>query len=213
LYWWSIDRRADSPDWAWVSNAGGGIGVHRKSETASVSPNGLKENGHLHFFHVRAVRNTGAVLEPPQHFKNNGDGTVTDTYTGLVWQSAISQDTYTWDGALAYANSLNENGGYANYTDWRIPDIKELFSLVEVSRMAPCLDSTVFDVSALYPYKEGKDPQAPGVIWSSTSMHNSRPGVFEAWDLHDLYAGIISYSIKAETEHCILVRGNSQLEQ
>ena len=58
-------------------------------------------------------------------FTNNGDGTVLDGVTGLMWQQQESGEL-TWPSAFAYCKSLT-TAGYAN---WRLPDIKELFSIV-----------------------------------------------------------------------------------
>ncbi len=206
LYWWSSDERADTDTRAWVTNAGGGIGAHRKAETYSVTPS--PTDGHVRYFHVRAVRSTATVELPSVHYSDNGDGTVTDRYTGLVWQQTVSADTYTWEEALASVNTLNATGGYAGYTDWRLPNIRELLSLVDVAIMQPCIHGVVFGLSALAPYTEPTTPDEPGIFWSSTSMHNSDPEKStQAWDLHDVYSGIISYSPKTATEHILCVRG------
>lgn len=57
-------------------------------------------------------------------FQDNGDGTVTDLNTGLVWQKTPDYTRYGFDEAKTYVESL-EIGGY---TDWRLPTIKELYS-------------------------------------------------------------------------------------
>jgi hypothetical protein len=209
LYWWSSDPRADTDLRSWVTNAGGGIGAHMKSETASAAPGKVARDGRTRFFHVRAVRTAILPDLPATHFTNNGNGTVTDNYTGLVWQSAVSRETYTWEEALACVNALNAAGGYAGMTDWRLPNIRELFSLVDTAKMAPCIDSSVFDFTPLSPYTEPATHEDPGAIWSSTSMFRSPPGVSQAWDLHDLYSGIVSYSPKKAAEHIIFVRGGN----
>ena len=58
-------------------------------------------------------------------YANNGDGTVTDLNTGLMWVQARGTQM-TWDAAVADATS-NTTGGN---TDWRMPTIKELYSLI-----------------------------------------------------------------------------------
>jgi hypothetical protein len=74
-------------------------------------------------------------------YTDNGDGTVTDTSTGLRWQQAgSSTNTQTWEQALAYCEGLNLGG----YTDWRLPTIKELRSLVDYSRYGPAINKTYF---------------------------------------------------------------------
>jgi hypothetical protein len=63
-------------------------------------------------------------------FVDNGDGTVTDLATGLQWQQDDSGGGLNWQDALAYAESLD----LATYDDWRLPDVKELQSIVDYSR-------------------------------------------------------------------------------
>ena len=61
-------------------------------------------------------------------YTNNGDGTVTDNRTGLMWiQDAGSKFNY-YDG-ISYA----QNVSFAGYSDWRVPTIKELYSLIDFS--------------------------------------------------------------------------------
>jgi uncharacterized caspase-like protein len=66
----------------------------------------------------------------PNVFVDNGDGTVTDKVTGLMWQKEGSSSELTFDKAREYVKDLNANrlGGYA---DWRLPTIEELCSLLE----------------------------------------------------------------------------------
>jgi hypothetical protein len=80
-------------------------------------------------------------------YTDNGDGTVTDISTGLMWQKSSSSDK-TWEQALAYCEGLN----LGTNTDWRLPTIKELRSLVDYSRYSPAINTTYFPdtVSALY---------------------------------------------------------------
>lgn len=68
---------------------------------------------------------------------NNGNGTVTDSSTGLVWQQA-EPGTMSWDSALAYCEGLSLTGA----NDWRLPNIKELESLTDDTRISPALDTT-----------------------------------------------------------------------
>ena len=54
-------------------------------------------------------------------YKDNGDGTVTDLSTGLIWQQVASSEGMSWEEALAYCEGLSLGG----YTDWRLPNKKE----------------------------------------------------------------------------------------
>ena len=61
-------------------------------------------------------------------YTNNSDGTITDNNTGLMWQQAQGSQV-TYDEAVALASVQNTGG----YTDWRLPSIKELYSLIQFS--------------------------------------------------------------------------------
>lgn len=86
------------------------------------SSGGIKVNP----FAARVVR--GGQSVPIDHFVINGDGTVTDTATGLMWQQETVR-TESWEASLSYAEGLNLGG----YDDWRLPNITELLSLVDYS--------------------------------------------------------------------------------
>jgi hypothetical protein len=58
----------------------------------------------------------------PFAFQDNGNGTVTDLNTGLMWQQTPDSMKPTWYGAQQYAENLT----LAGYTDWRLPTVKEL---------------------------------------------------------------------------------------
>ena len=74
-------------------------------------------------------------------FVENGDGTITDGATGLMWQEADSVYPMTWEEALAYAENL-ELGGHS---DWRLPDAKELQSIVDYTRSPDTTGSAAID--------------------------------------------------------------------
>lgn len=63
-------------------------------------------------------------------FKDNADGTVTDTKTGFMWQKDPSRERMEWGQALDYVIKLN-TAGFAGHTDWRLPSRDELLSLME----------------------------------------------------------------------------------
>ena len=178
-YWWASDLRVDDTTKVWVVNAGGGIGAHPKTET--VSAGGSK------IFHVRAVRNPFTTVFTVSHFKDNGDGTITDNYTGLVWQKLQSTTSLTWEEALVYSKNLS----LAGKTDWRLPNIKELYSLNDEKLIKPSFNKTFFtNVSS-------------GNYWSSTTLVQAQT---RAWDINIDY-GIVSYNDKILKENVLCVRG------
>jgi hypothetical protein len=82
------------------------------------------------------------VASPSPRFTDNGDGTVTDNLTGLMWaKDASNPGKTTWSNAITYANnlSLGSGGCGTNYTDWRLPNVKELQSLIVFDNYSPAL--------------------------------------------------------------------------
>ena len=98
---------------------------------------------------------TISASTPTADFIDNGDGTVTHTKTGLMWKQCTeglsgvgcatgAATSFTWQGALQAAQALNAAGGFAGYTDWRVPNQKELDSIVERQCIFPSINITVF---------------------------------------------------------------------
>jgi alpha-tubulin suppressor-like RCC1 family protein len=88
--------------------------------------------------YVRAVHG-GSQLNA---FVDNGDGTVTDTSTGLMWQQATADGYITWESAISYCEGLSLGG----YNDWRLPNRNELQSLVDYTR-SPVIDPAFPDTA------------------------------------------------------------------
>lgn len=76
----------------------------------------------------------------PQAYTANGDGTVTDDVTGLVWQQIAPANAYTWGDAQAYCAGL----ALAGHADWRVPAFIELVSIVDYARNSPAIDLAAF---------------------------------------------------------------------
>ncbi len=64
----------------------------------------------------------------PQSYKDNGDGTVTDNVTGLMWTKADAGEK-TWEAYVAYCDQLS----LAGYDDWKLPDAEEAFTIIDIS--------------------------------------------------------------------------------
>jgi hypothetical protein len=86
-------------------------------------------------YYVRAVRGSGSF----SNFIDNGDGTVMDMSTGLMWQQAWGPEMTRQD-----ARTYCENLSLANYTDWRLPNINELISIIDYNRFGPAIDTAYF---------------------------------------------------------------------
>lgn len=115
-------------------------------------------------FYVLLVR--GNDLYGENNFVDNGDGTITDFSTGLMWMQEDSGQAMTWEEALLYAEKYDGAG----YDDWKLPDAKELQSIVDYSRSLDTSNSAainpVFETTAIL--DEGNNKNYP-FFWSSTT--------------------------------------------
>jgi hypothetical protein len=102
----------------------------------------------------------GAVSPSPR-FTDNGDGTVTDNLTGLMWaKDASSPIGLTWNNAIDYANNLSLGTSCGTpRTDWRLPNVKELQSLIDFSNYSLALPTG-------YPFTSVQH----GYNWTSTTF-------------------------------------------
>jgi hypothetical protein len=138
------------------------------------------------------------IVRPTADYVDLGDGTVTHTPTGLVWQRCAQGQT--WTGSLcsgpsstftwSAATILTSN--FANKTDWRLPSEDELLSLVDYGAVGPAINTTVFSAT-------------PNVyFWSTLS------NVFAAnyaWVVNFNDGGVFGSAAKASTYRVRLVRG------
>ncbi|MCO6437881.1 MAG: DUF1566 domain-containing protein [Phycisphaerae bacterium] len=90
-------------------------------------------------FLVMCVR--GPSTYGTNNFVDNGNGTVTDRSTGLMWTQGDSGVGYNWQAALGYAENLN----FAGYTDWRLPSVKELQGILDYTRSPDTTSSAAID--------------------------------------------------------------------
>jgi len=81
-----------------------------------------------------------------RRYVDNGDGTITDATTGLMWEK-LSDDTgihdkdnvYTWVNAFNYKIAILNQEGFAGHRDWRVPNIRELQSIVDYGKVGPAV--------------------------------------------------------------------------
>lgn len=122
-------------------------------------------------FYVRYVRG-GSYGE--SRFKDNGDATVTDQATGLMWSRSDSGRGMDWRDALDYAENLE----LAGYRDWRLPNAKELQYIVDYTRSPETTGSAaidpVFQSSAIV--NEAGERDYPAYWTSTTHLDGPRPG-------------------------------------
>jgi hypothetical protein len=131
---------------------------------------GLFPGGSLFLTELKTNKNYTICVtgksQPSPVYIDNGNGTISDTSTGLIWQKCLigqnsascsgSATAYNWDNAILQCEGLN----LASRSDWRLPNINELGSIVDRTRVYPSLDDTYF-INSSQP------------VWSSTFFINS----------------------------------------
>jgi hypothetical protein len=130
VYYWTSSEYHDDPSQVWKIQISFGIS---EAITTQAPP-----------YKVRCVRGD---TEPEPSYTDNDNGTVTDNNTALMWEQKTadggSRDkewTYTWKDALAYCEDLILGG----FSDWRLPNPKELDRIVDLERSDPAVDTTYF---------------------------------------------------------------------
>jgi hypothetical protein len=127
-----------------------------------------------HKLYVRYVRNNPDYGK--NSFKDNGDGSITDLATKLMWSKEDSKKGLNWPDALAWVQAKNA-ANYLGRNDWRLPGIKELQSIVDYTRSpatakSPAIDVNFFNCTAIT--NEAGQPDYP-YYWSSTVLLNDGP--------------------------------------
>ena len=152
---WSSSTYADGTELAWYVNF---CECHVNKEDKTIDN------------YVKCVRGE----QGDQSFTDNGDGTVSDNVTGLMWQQEDPNVEKNWEEALAYCQNLD----LADRTDWRLPDIKELRSIVDTTSL-PAIDLTYFPGTALF---------STSTYWSSS---NSAVISYSAWSIISYFGRVV----------------------
>jgi hypothetical protein len=130
----------------------------------------VPECGTAKHFYVLYVR--GNTAYGTNQFVNNGNGTITDNATGLMWMQNDNGTGVLWKDALNYAENLT----YAGYSDWRLPDTKELQSIVDYTRSPATTSSAainpIFNCTQIT--NEGGAADYPW-YWSNTTFSSASP--------------------------------------
>lgn len=135
--------------------------------------------------HAQALANRRAQARV-LGFIDNGDGTVTDTHSHLMWKQCAEGQSgeeclgrvgeFSWDVSMQIPKTLNQRGGFAGYHNWRVPSKDELASLVMDGRTSPAICTEAF-------------PNASDqAFWSSSPR-----GDYHAWCVYFGGGGVSSY--------------------
>lgn len=148
-------------------------------------------------FSFSACENEISQQKPDKTYGAQNSLTVTDLHTGLMWQRCSlglvgtncdsgTLQAYTWQGALKVAN---ENS-YFGYSDWRLPNIKELQSLVDLSCLNPAINENFF-------------PNTAWLYWSGSPYDDGVAHI--AWNVN-FYSGVNKATFKDDVLNVRLVR-------
>jgi Protein of unknown function (DUF1566) len=140
---------------------------------------------------------------PTSRFEDNGDGTVTDTQSHLMWMRCSAGQkwsgkkctgepaNHSWQSAQEMAKAINERGEFF-YNDWRMPQIRELATITERQCENPRTNLVVF-------------PNTPSAFYWTTSSRPVKEAEESAFVLSFGIDGVKSVQ-KEETNHVRLVR-------
>ena len=122
----------------------------------------------LKTFYVQLVR--GPTGYGVNSFTNNGDGTITDLSTGLMWARTDNGSGLLWSNALAWVQARNA-ANYLGHSDWRMPNVKELQGIVNYSNAPdhnglPAIDTNYFTCTTIT--NEAGLPDFP-YYWTSST--------------------------------------------
>ena len=138
---------------------------------------------------------------PTSDFTNNHDGTVTHKTTGLTWMRCEMGKTWTDSDCTGkaktytYAKAMALTSSFAGYSDWRLPNIAELQTIVERENVDPAVNTTVF-------------PNARNKwFWSSSPYVSSADG---KWVV-GFYDGYVGNSYLSSSLPVRLVRASQSL--
>ena len=110
--------------------------LYLRKKARNISNEDLRSMLYRYHFYSTCWNNNGDFCNPDgdfeNHFVDNHNETVTDKATGLMWQKGGSSKAMTWLEAREYVHKLNKQG-FAGYSDWRIPTVEELATLMESS--------------------------------------------------------------------------------
>jgi hypothetical protein len=142
--------------------------------------------------------NWSGPSNPTSVYQIHADGTVLDIRYGLHWKRCSEGQQHSSGNCVGQLSSLNwadavqvaGNSQFAGHSDWRLPNVKELLTLVEECRASPALHSQVFPDTA------------PDIYWSSSPY---RFNTTHAWIVQFDF-GVTGSLPRSQQQHLRLVR-------
>ncbi len=147
-------------------------------------------------------------------FTNNGDGTITDRATGLMWEAKCDgtscdalhdkDTTYTQDQAFTAHVAMLNSTSFAGHSDWRVPNVTELQSVVSYETVSPSTYG-VFDTCAADCEVTGCSCTASSDFWSSTSFSSFANNALVV----NFDNGFVFFGVKSSLRRVRAVRGDA----
>jgi len=179
-YHWSSTAGRDLT-YRWAINAGGGAGD--KPISVALSAGGTDS------FRAKCVRTAAPFYTAEIRYTVFNNGLIAqDNTNGLVWQLQ-EPGMMTWLEGISYC----ENLVYSGFNDWRLPDVKELFTTCDTNRFSPAIDSSVFT-----------RVDAKAEFWTSST--EAKHPIENAW-IVQYRTGITTYAAKNSALNVRCVRG------
>jgi len=139
---------------------------------------GQTEDKKFYVYYVRGNTDYGI-----NDLEDNEDGTISDNATGLMWTQDDSGEGFNWEQALVWVQQKNTEN-YLGHSDWRLPKVKELQSIVDYTRAPSVTNSAAIDplFNCTEIIDEGGDDNYP-FYWSGTTHANwtDEPGSFGSY--------------------------------
>jgi hypothetical protein len=143
-------------------------------------------------------------------FVDNGDGTITDQRTGLMWEKLSDDgsihdkdDLYTWSDAFASKVATLNSTAFAGYSDWRLPNVNEVQGIMRYGSVNPALD-TAFNNGCVTACTVLTCSCTRSVGYWTSTTYQWTPNL--AW-LGQFYAGLLDAGTKS-SPYCVrAVRG------
>ena len=152
----------------------------------------------------------GALLS----YTDNGDGSITDNNTGLMWEKKTLDGTihdqntiYTWTDAVAVHVAELNTIAFAGHTDWRLPNVRELLSIVHYEKFGPEVSAAFNDGCVDGCAAPACSCTASSNYWSSTSF---APDPAFAWFV-DFSGATLNRDGKVQANRVRAVRGRSNM--
>lgn len=137
---------------------------------------GMPDNNEKTFF-VQCVR--GNPSYGGNNLIGNGDGTITDRATELMWSQSDSGLGMNWKDALSWVQTRNA-ANYLGHNDWRLPNAKELQSIVDYTRCPDVTDSAAIDPLFTCTKITNEAGQADYAFYWTGTTHGRSGGIGDA---------------------------------